>query len=181
MSSILEDFRKFAMRGNMIDLAIGFTVGAAFSTVAKSLVDDLIMPVVGLVIGNVDFEDLFILLREGTEKAPPYTTVADAQAAGAVTFNYGIFVNNVITFLVVALAMFFIIRLVNRIDDELEAEFGEEPKEEGQPTEKKCPYCLSTIPFKAVRCPACTSDLREQVERTRLVPSAGNGSSGDGT
>lgn len=161
MKKFLREFEKFARRGNMVDLAVGFTVGAAFSTVARSLVDDLIMPVVGLIIGQVEFEDMFILLKEGTEAAAPYATLADAQAAGAVTFNYGLFINNLITFLIVALAMFLVIRSVNRIDSVIEDELGIGKEEENVPVDKKCPYCLSTIPRRATRCPQCTSQLED--------------------
>lgn len=156
--SMLSDFRKFAFRGNLVDLAVGFTVGAAFSTIAQSLVKDVIMPPVGLILGERDFADRFLLLRVGTEAAPPYATLADAQAAGAVTLNYGVFLNNVLAFVVVAMAMFAIMRLVKRVDRELEEHLGDPPKP-GEPTEKKCPYCRTTIPIKARRCPNCTSHL----------------------
>lgn len=159
--SFVEDFKKFALRGNLIDLAIGFTVGAAFSTVAKSLVNDILMPPVGLVLGNVDFSDLFIVLRKGTEELPPYVTVEDAQQAGAVTLNYGEFVNNVIALLIVALAMFVIIRAINAIDKRLEEELGDK-KPPGEPENKKCPHCRMTIPFRASRCGHCTSQIEPQ-------------------
>jgi large conductance mechanosensitive channel len=155
---MIEEFRKFALRGNLVDLAVGFTVGAAFTTIAQSLVNDIIMPVVGLVVGRSDFSDLFILLRAGAEQAPPYQTVGEAEAAGAVTVNYGVFINNVIAFLIVALAMFFLIRAMNRIDEAIEAEAGVQ-EEKDKPTTKKCPYCVSTIPRQATRCPQCTSEL----------------------
>ena len=158
---MIEEFKKFAMRGNVVDLAVGFTVGAAFSTVARSLVDDIIMPPLGLLLGQAEFSDLFTVLKAGADAPPPYTTLAEAQAAGAVTWNYGLFINNVVTFALVALSMFFLIRLFNRIDDELTEEFAPEkarltPQE---PADKKCPYCLTTIPYKATRCPQCTSAL----------------------
>lgn len=156
---MLEEFKKFAMRGNVVDLAVGFTVGAAFSTVAKSLVDDVIMPPVGLLLGRADFADLFWLLKAGTDPGPPYDTLAEAQAAGAVTLNYGVFINNIIAFLIVALAMFFLIRAINRLDAQLEEEVGEEEKAPSEPANKKCPHCLTTIPYRATRCPQCTSDL----------------------
>ena len=168
--SILGEFKKFALRGNVVDLAIGFTVGAAFTTIARSLVDDIIMPPVGLLMGRADFSDLFWVLREGGEAPAPYTTLADAQAAGAVTINYGIFINNLIAFLLVALSMFLLVRLVNRIDERLEQEFGAEKSQPGDPAEKKCAFCLSTIPFKATRCPACTSHLDAASAR---IPGAG--------
>jgi large conductance mechanosensitive channel len=153
---MLQDFRKFALRGNLIDMAIGFTVGAAFATVAKSIVTDVIMPPIGLMLGRSDFSDMFWLLRAGTETPAPYTTLADAQAAGAVTVNYGVFVNNVLAFLLVALAMFVVVRMVTKTKDALE---GGEADQPGEPTDKKCPHCLSVIPYKASRCAFCTSQL----------------------
>jgi len=156
--SVWSDFQKFALRGNIIDLAVGFTVGAAFSTIAKSLVSDVLMPPIGLLLGRADFSDLFILLREGAKVQAPYATLKDAQAAGAVTINYGMFVNNVLAFLIVALSMFAIIRLMTRVEATLEDAFGaEKPPEE--PPNKMCPFCRSVIPFRAIRCPACTSNL----------------------
>jgi len=162
---IIDEFKSFAMRGNVVDLAVGFTVGAAFSTVARSLVDDIIMPPVGLLIGQ-DFADSFIVLQEGNPEiaAQPYETLALAQEAGAVTWNYGLFINTIITFLIVALAMFLIIRFINRLDAQLEEEFGEQPKEPSEPANKKCPYCLQTIPYRATRCPQCTSHLEARAE-----------------
>lgn len=162
---IFDEFKNFAMRGNVVDLAVGFTVGAAFSTVARSLVDDIIMPPVGLLIGQ-DFADSFIVLQEGNAEiaAQPYETLAQAQEAGAVTWNYGLFINTIITFLIVALAMFLIIRFINRLDAQMEEEFGEKPKEPSEPTNKKCPYCLQTIPYRATRCPQCTSHLETNAE-----------------
>lgn len=158
MLKIINDLKEFAMRGNVVDLAVGFTVGAAFTTIARSLVDDIIMPVVGLIVGEVEFRDLFWLLKAGPNQPPPYTTLADAQAAGAVTINYGVFINNVLTFVIVTLVMFLLIRLANRIERELEEGFG--TAEDPIPTQKKCPFCLSTIPRKATRCPQCTSELQ---------------------
>ncbi|MCB0210177.1 MAG: large conductance mechanosensitive channel protein MscL [Anaerolineae bacterium] len=156
---MLNDLKEFAMRGNVVDLAVGFTVGAAFTTIAKSLVDDMIMPVVGLIVGQVEFKELFLLLKAGTEQPSPYATLADAQAAGAVTVNYGIFINNVLAFLIVTVVMFMLIRLLNKLEKELEEEFGAK-EEDDAPKQKKCPFCLSTIPAKATRCPQCTSELQ---------------------
>lgn len=154
---MFSEFKKFVMRGNLIDLAIGFTVGAAFSTVAKSLVEDIIMPPVGLITGGADFADHFLVLKEGSEAAAPYATLADAQGAGAVTLNYGVFLNNVLALLLVAIAMFAIIRAINRIHDEMTED--EPSKDDKTSTEKKCRYCKSIIDFKAIRCPHCTSEL----------------------
>ncbi|UCG53794.1 MAG: large conductance mechanosensitive channel protein MscL [Candidatus Latescibacterota bacterium] len=156
---MVREFKKFALRGSLIDLAVGFTVGAAFTTIVKSLVGDIIMPPIGLLIGRADFANFFLLLKSGS-KAAPYATLGDAQSVGAVTINYGVFLNNLMAFLIVALTMFFVVRLINRVDTKLEEEFGKEKPKAGDPTEKKCPYCLSTIAFKATRCPACTSQLK---------------------
>ena len=164
MLKIINDIKEFAMRGNVVDLAVGFTVGAAFTTIARSLVDDIIMPVVGLIVGRVEFKDLFWMLKAGPQQSPPYTTLADAQAAGAVTVNYGVFINNVLAFVIVTLVMFFLIRLANHIERELEEGFG--TAEDTIPTHKKCPFCLSTIPRKATRCPQCTSEL-QPIEETQ--------------
>ena len=161
---VVNDFKKFAARGNLLDMAIGFTVGAAFTTIAKSLVNDIVMPPIGLLTGSSDFADLFLVLKEGELKAAPYATLADAQASGAVTWNYGVFVNAIIAFLLVTLAMFFIIRLANRAEETLEKQFGEAPKEAGEPNEKKCPHCRMTIPYRATRCGHCTSQLESVTE-----------------
>ena len=158
---LVSDFKKFAMRGNLIDMAIGFTVGAAFTTIAKSLVSDIIMPPIGLLIGTSDFSDMFVLLKPGTEVAPPYATLADAQAAGAVTLNYGLFGNALLAFLLVTIAMFIIIKMMNNAEKRLETTFGEPPSP-SEPDNKKCSYCRSTIPYKAIRCPNCTSHLEEE-------------------
>lgn len=167
LKSIFNEFKSFALRGNVIDLAVGFTVGAAFSTIAKSLVNDIIMPPIGLLLGRAKVSDMFLMLQQGPEKAPPYATLADAQAAGAVTVNYGVFINNIIAFVIIALAMFFLIRAINRLENTIEAELGHH-KNESEPTTKKCPYCISTIPRQATRCPECTSEL-EQLGVTTAV------------
>ncbi|HEX7030419.1 MAG TPA: large-conductance mechanosensitive channel protein MscL [Gammaproteobacteria bacterium] len=151
-SKFLDEFREFAVRGSVVDMAVGIIVGGAFGTIAKSLVTDVIMPPIGLLLQGVEFRDLFIVLKPGAPPGP-YLTLADAQAAGAVTINYGQFINNIVTFLIVALAVFFLVRLINRIRRENE----ETPPE--APTTKECDYCFSTIPVKATRCPQCTSSL----------------------
>jgi large conductance mechanosensitive channel len=148
---MLKEFKEFAMRGNVLDLAVGIIIGASFGTIVKSLVDDVIMPPIGLALGNVDFADLFLLLKEGAKAAPPYATLAEAQAAGAVTVNYGVFVNAIITFLIVAFAVFLLVRAANRLRPQ------EAP---AAPTTKECPYCRMAIPVGATRCPQCTSELR---------------------
>jgi large conductance mechanosensitive channel len=148
---MLKEFKEFAMRGNVIDLAVGIIIGGAFGTIVKSLVDDVIMPPIGLALGNVDFADLFMLLKAGAKSLPPYATLAEAQAAGAVTVNYGVFVNAVITFLIVAFSVFLLVRAANRLKPQ------EAP---AAPTTKECPYCRMAVPVAATRCPHCTSELR---------------------
>ncbi|NIQ92621.1 MAG: large conductance mechanosensitive channel protein MscL [Deltaproteobacteria bacterium] len=148
---MLKEFKEFAMRGNVVDMAVGIIIGAAFGTIVKSLVADIIMPPIGLLLGNVDFSNLFIVLKQGAT-AGPFATIAEAQKAGAVTINYGIFANTIISFLIVAFAVFLLIRAINKLQREEEA-----PPEE--PTTKDCPHCLSTIPIKATRCGHCTSEL----------------------
>jgi len=148
---MLKEFKEFAIRGNVVDMAVGIIIGAAFGTIVKSLVSDIIMPPIGLLLGNVDFTNLFSVLKEGTKTAGPYASLADAQAAGAVTINYGVFINTIISFIIVGFAVFMVIRSLNRLK-----------KEEGvpaEPTTKDCPYCLTSISIKATRCPNCTSKL----------------------
>ena len=150
---MLKEFKEFAMRGNVVDMAVGIIIGAAFGTIVKSLVSDVIMPPIGLLLGNVDFANLFIILKQGAEVAGPYASLADAQAAGAVSLNYGTFINTIISFIIVAFAVFMIIRNINKLKRKEEA-----PPPE--PTTKECPHCFSTIPIKAMRCPMCTSELK---------------------
>jgi large conductance mechanosensitive channel len=145
---MLKEFKEFAVRGNVLDLAIGVIIGAAFGKVVTSLVDDVIMPPVGLALGRVDFANLFINLS-----GKPVATVAQATAAGVPTINYGLFLNAVLSFLIVAFVVFLIVRAVNRMRR------GEE-KLAAPPVVKECPYCLSSIPLKASRCPHCTSELK---------------------
>ena len=150
---MLKEFKEFALRGNVMDMAIGIIIGAAFGTIVKSFVADIIMPPIGLLLGNVDFQNLFIVLKQGTATAP-YASLAEAQAAGAVTFNYGLFINTVISFLIIAIAVFMVIKTMNKMKRK-----KEEPAAE--PTTKDCPFCTTAIPIKAVRCPHCTSQLKE--------------------
>lgn len=149
---MLKDFKEFAMRGNVVDMAVGIIIGAAFGTIVKSLVSDIIMPPIGLLLGDIDFSNLFIVLKEGGT-AGPYVSLAEAQKAGAVTMNYGVFVNTIISFAIVAFAVFILIRNINRLKRKEEAPTAE-------PTTKECPHCLSTIPIKATRCAHCTSELK---------------------
>ncbi len=148
---MLKEFRDFAMRGNVVDMAVGIIIGAAFGSIVSSLVADIIMPPIGLVLGNVDFANLFLTLKEG-ELAGPYAALAEAQAAGAITINYGLFINTIISFLIIAFAVFLLIRGVNRIQEE-------EPAPPEEPTTKDCPFCFSKIAISASRCPNCTSQL----------------------
>ncbi len=148
---MFQEFKKFAIRGNVVDMAVGIIIGGAFGTIVKSLVDDIIMPPIGLLLGGVDFSDLFITLKDGAT-AGPYPTLAAAEGAGAVTISYGVFLNSVISFLIVAFAVFLLIRAINRL-----RALEEAPPPE--PTTKECSHCCSEIPIKATRCPHCTSEL----------------------
>jgi len=149
---MFKEFKEFAMRGNVIDMAVGIVIGAAFGTIVKSLVSDIIMPPIGLLLGKVDFANLFAVLKQGEAVAGPYASLVDAQAAGAVTINYGVFIDTVISFIVIAFAIFMVIRGMNKLKKKEEAPPAE-------PTTKDCPYCLTSIPIKATRCPHCTSEL----------------------
>jgi large conductance mechanosensitive channel len=151
---MLKDFREFIMRGNVVDMAVGIIIGAAFGTIVSSLVADIIMPPISLALGKVDFSNLFVLLKTGSTPGP-YLSLSAAQAAGAVTENYGRFVNTVFSFLIVAFAVFLLIRAINNMRRRVEA-----PKPGVAPTTKDCPYCVSKIPIKATRCPNCTSQLQ---------------------
>jgi len=143
---MLKEFREFAMRGSLLDLAIGIILGTAFGAIVTSLVNDVVMPPIGLLLGKVDFSGLFINLS-----GQSYPSVAAAKAVGAPTINYGVFLNTVINFVIVAFVMFQLVRQVNR---------ARRPPPAAAPTTKECPYCFSTIAVKATRCPNCTSDLR---------------------
>ncbi len=148
---MFKEFKEFAMRGNVIDMAVGIIIGAAFGLITGSLVADILSPPIGLLLGDVDFQSLFIVLKEGTVPGP-YATIAAAKEAGAVTMNYGIFINTIVNFIIVAFAIFILIRNINRMKRKEEAP-------PAVPTTKECPYCLSTIPIKASRCAHCTSEL----------------------
>jgi len=150
---MFKEFKEFAMRGSVLDMAVGIIIGAAFGAIIASFVTDILMPPIGLLLGHVDFSNLFITLAQG-KVAGPYDSLAAAQAAGAVTFNYGLFINKVISFLIVAFAIFLFIRAMNRLKRK------EAPAPAAAPTSKDCPYCLIAIPLKAVRCPHCTSELK---------------------
>jgi large conductance mechanosensitive channel len=143
---MLKEFKEFAMKGNVVDLAVGFIIGAAFGKIVTSLVSDIIMPPIGLILGKVDFSSLFLNIS-----GKSYSSLAEAKAAGAATLNYGIFLNNIVDFLIVAFAVFLLVRMVNRWN---------KPAPAAAPSTKECPYCASTIPLKATRCPNCTSEIR---------------------
>ena len=149
---MFKEFKEFAMRGNVVDMAVGIVIGAAFGTIVKSFVDDVLMPPIGLLLGNVDFNNLFIMLKEGAKAAGPYASLAAAKAAGAVTLNWGIFINTIISFIIIAFAVFLVIKGINRMKREEEAPPAES-------TTKECPFCFTSIPIQASRCPHCTSQL----------------------
>ena len=144
---MLKEFKEFAMRGNVVDLAIGIVIGAAFGKIVTSFVSDILMPPIGLVLGKVDFSNMFIALN-----GVAYESLAKAKAAGAPTLNYGVFLNTIIDFLIVAFAIFLLVRQINRLQ-------RQEAAPAPAPTTKECPYCTSAIPLKAVRCPQCTSEI----------------------
>jgi large conductance mechanosensitive channel len=152
---MLKDFRDFIMRGNVLDLAVAVIIGAAFGKIIASLVNDIIMPPIGLLLGGVDFSSLFIPLNGQT-----YASLAAAKAAGAPSINYGVFINNVIEFLIIAAAIFLVVRAVNTMQTRMT-----KPQPAAAATTKECPYCLTTIPLKATRCPACTSELSPTLKK----------------
>jgi large conductance mechanosensitive channel len=148
---MLKDFKEFALRGNVVDMAVGIIIGAAFGTVVKSLVSDVLMPPIGLVMGDVDFSNLFLTLQAG-DPTGPYATLAEAQEAGAVVMSWGVFVDNIVAFLIVAMAMFFVVRAMVRMQRKEEAP-------PPAPKTKDCPYCFMSLSIKATRCGHCTSAL----------------------
>ena len=150
---MFKEFKEFAMRGNVLDMAVGIIIGGAFGTIISSMVNDVLMPPIGMALGNVDFTNLYILLKEGSKAAAPYAALADAKAAGAVTINYGLFINSVISFVIVAFCVFMLIRTMNRLK-------REEAAPPAAPTTRDCPFCYSAIPLKASRCPNCTSEVK---------------------
>jgi large conductance mechanosensitive channel len=150
---MFKEFKEFAMRGNVLDMAVGIVIGASFGAIITSFVADVIMPPIGLLLGNIDFSSLFIILKEG-KVSGPYESLAAAKAAGAVTLNYGVFINTIISFLIVAFAVFLVIKNMNKLKREQEAP-------PAAPTTKECPFCLSAIPIKAVKCAHCTAELKQ--------------------
>ena len=149
---MLKEFKEFALRGNVMDMAVGIIIGAAFGTIINSLVQDVLMPPIGLLLGNVDFSNIFVVLKEG-KVAGPYASVAAAKAAGAVTTNIGVFINTLISFVIIAFAVFLLVKTMNRLRRQEEAPAA-------APTTKECTYCFTSIPIKATRCPHCTSELK---------------------
>lgn len=148
---MIKEFKTFIMRGNVMDIAIGIVIGAAFAAVVKSLIEDVIMPPIGLLLGKVDFNNLYVVLKRG-EEVGFYKSLAEAKAAGAVTLNYGLFLMSIINFLIIGLAIFLVVKGINKLR-------SEKPAPPAEPTTKECPFCLSTIAIKATRCPNCTSQL----------------------
>jgi len=148
---MFKEFREFAMRGSVLDMAVGIIIGAAFGAIVTSLVADVLMPPIGLLLGRVDFANLYVLLTAG-QTPGPYASLAAAHQAGAVTLNYGAFINKIITFLIVAFSLFMMIRGMNRMKNKAEAPAP-------APATKECPFCATAVPLKAVRCPHCTSEL----------------------
>lgn len=151
--SVLKEFREFLMRGNVVDLAVGVVIGGAFGNIVKSLVDDVIMPPIGLVLGGVDFKNMFIALKDGAKAAGPYPSLDAAKAAGAVTLNYGAFINTLISFVIIGAAIFALVKIINKLHKAPAA----------AAETKTCPYCCSDIPLAATRCGHCTSELPKAV------------------
>jgi large conductance mechanosensitive channel len=151
---MIKEFKAFITRGSVVDMAIGIIIGVAFGAIINSLVKDVIMPPIGMLLGNVDFTNLYVILRHGATNPGPYISLSDAQAAGAITINYGVFINTIISFLILAAVLFFfIVRPIAKMSTQKKAVPA------AAPTTKDCPYCYSSIPLKASRCPNCTSQL----------------------
>jgi large conductance mechanosensitive channel len=153
---VLKEFRDFAMKGNVVDMAVGVVMGAAFGKIVTSLVNDVLMPPLGMLLGKVDFSNLFLDLS-----GKGFASLADAKAAGAATVNYGMFLNTLVDFLIVAFALFVLVKWINKARDMAERTAKPVPEVPAEPTTKECPYCLSLVPIKAVRCPHCTSHLTD--------------------
>ena len=162
IKNIFSEFKKFAMRGNVMDMAVGIIIGAAFTKIVDSLVKDILMPPLGLLMGKIDFANLFFVLKDGTPAAP-YASLDAAKAAGAVTWNVGFFINSIISFVIVAFAVFILIKIMNKLQEKLDQKEADDAAAAAvaEPTTKKCPFCDSEISIKATKCPHCTSDLEE--------------------
>ncbi len=157
LKNALNEFKKFALKGNVLDMAVGIIIGASFSKIVDSLVKDVLMPPLGLLLGKVDFSNLYVKLMDGSVPGP-YASLDAAQKAGAVTINYGLFLNAMISFIIVAFAVFLLIKAINTLREKMEAKEAKAPV---PPSEKVCPYCCSQIPVGATRCPHCTSELKK--------------------
>ncbi len=153
LKGFLKEFKEFAVKGNVIDMAVGIIIGGAFSPIVNSLVKDIIMPPIGFVMNNVDFSNLYLSLTPTSEH---YATVAEAQEAGLVTINYGVFINTLISFLIVSFAVFLLVKAINKLKAEKQAE----PEAPAEPTTKNCPFCCSEINIKATKCPYCASEVQ---------------------
>nr|Q3ANR9.1 RecName: Full=Large-conductance mechanosensitive channel [Chlorobium chlorochromatii CaD3] len=154
--SVMKEFKEFAVKGNVVDMAVGIIIGGAFGAIVNNLVSQVILPPLGLLIGGVDFSSLYIILKEGATQAAPYNSLAEATAAGAVTLNYGVFLNSVFSFVIMAFAVFLLVKSINM----LRRTEGSKSAVPAPSTTKECPYCLSSVPLKATRCPQCTSELK---------------------
>ena len=152
---MLKEFKKFIMRGNILDMSVGIIIGASFGKIADSLVNDILMPPIGLLLKGIDFSNIFLVIKKGIENEGPYRSLEAAKSAGAVVISFGVFINTLITFLITAVAGFFVIKAFYK----MEKSFVKKEKEEKEVTEKTCPYCFSTINIKASKCPNCTSSL----------------------
>ena len=151
IKQVLKEFKDFAVKGNVIDMAVGIIIGGAFSPIVNSLVKDIIMPPIGFILGNVDFSNLYLPI---TQSEQHYATLKEAQEAGIVTVNYGVFINTLISFLIVSFAVFVLVKFINKLKMEKKEEVVATPAE---PTTKECPFCCSTINIKATKCPHCAS------------------------
>ncbi len=156
IKSFVDEFKKFISRGNVLDMAVGIIIGGAFTKIVNSLVADILMPPLGLLLGDIDFSNWFIVLKKGTEDAGPYVSIEAAKAAGANTLNVGFFINSIITFTIVAFAIFALLKVINKLKEEPAAEAP------APSTTKECPFCCSVISINAVKCPNCTSDLKNK-------------------
>ncbi|ADG70635.1 large conductance mechanosensitive channel protein MscL [Brachyspira murdochii] len=152
---MIEEFKKFIMRGNILDMAIGIVIGASFTKIVNSFVEDILMPPIGLILSGIDFSNIFIVIKKGISDAGPYTSIEAAKQAGAVVIGFGVFINTIISFFITALAIFMIIKIFNKMREKM----VKKEKEDKEAEEKICPYCCSSVNIKAVKCPHCTSDL----------------------
>ena len=170
--SFISEFKKFIMRGNVMDMAVGIIIGAAFTKIVNSLVSDIIMPPLGVLLGNVDFSNWFIVLKHAPGTEGGYASLAAAQAAGATTLNIGFFINSITSFIIVAFAVFILIRIINKMQEQA-SKLTHETKTKEEPSTKECPFCFTSISVKAVRCPECTSYLEGSEPQTTLPYTTG--------